>query len=160
MQQANELEKAVETLQYALRLSAVHPTCLLILGECYEALDQKTEALSCYRELFFWNASEGIPMNITESTYLIDLAYYVRSMGFSDRESEYWIPVYARVYGKMQAMHLLSQTQLQLTNQKIKEREIEAHINSSQKNKWQAVLLGSYLYIARVLPVYKTKSRK
>ncbi len=93
-----DFDKAIISLEKAMKRDSKSSEIIAELADCYFMIDKIRIAKVFFREAFFINA-QGINIDLLESDMICRLVNELKKKGYSGKELNEWIPVYAVLFG-------------------------------------------------------------
>jgi len=93
-----DFDRAIVSLEKAMKRNSRSSQILAELADCYYMVDKIRNAKVFFREAFFINP-QSIDLDLLEADIINKLVDEVKKKGYSGRELKEWIPVYAVIFG-------------------------------------------------------------
>jgi tetratricopeptide (TPR) repeat protein len=93
-----DYERAITSLEKALKRNSQSSPILAELADCYFMIDKIRNSKVFFREAFFINP-QLIDIDLLEADIIVKLVEEVKNRGYSGRELKEWLPVYAVIFG-------------------------------------------------------------
>ncbi len=93
-----DFDKAIVSLEKAMKRDSRSSEIIAELADCYFMVDKIKIAKVLFREAFFIDA-QRIDIDLLESDMICKLINELKNKGYSGKELKEWIPVYAVLFG-------------------------------------------------------------
>ncbi|MBI9100617.1 MAG: tetratricopeptide repeat protein [Spirochaetaceae bacterium] len=93
-----DYDRAITSLEKALKRNSQSSPILAELADCYFMIDKIRNAKVFFREAFFINP-QLVDIDLLEADIIVKLVEEVKNRGYSGRELKEWLPVYAVIFG-------------------------------------------------------------
>jgi tetratricopeptide (TPR) repeat protein len=140
-----DYERALASLEKAMKRNSRSPLILAELADCYFIVDKIRNAKVFFREAFFINA-QLVDIDLLEADIISKLVDELKSKGFSGKELKEWIPVYAVLYGVFNVKRELRPIEYGKLKQTIYSLKNEYH-DSEEKSLLMPKLINHYFWL-------------
>lgn len=93
-----DYDRAITSLEMAMRRNSRSSQVLAELADCYFMVDKIRNSKVFFREAFFINP-QSINLDLLEAEIISKLVDEVKKKGYSGQELKEWLPVYAVIFG-------------------------------------------------------------
>ena len=93
-----DYDRAIVSLEKAMKRNSRSSQILAELADCYFMVDKIRNAKVFFREAFFIDP-QSVNLDLLEADIIIKLVEEVKNKGYSGKELKEWIPVYAVIFG-------------------------------------------------------------
>lgn len=93
-----DYDRAIVSLEKAMKRNSKSAKILAELADCYFMVDKIRNSKVFFREAFFIDP-QSVDIELLESDIIIKLVDELKKKGFSGKELREWLPVYAVIYG-------------------------------------------------------------
>lgn len=93
-----DYDRAIASLEKAMKRNSRSSQILAELADCYFMIDKIRNAKVFFREAFFLDP-QSVDLNLLEAEIISRLVDEVKKKGYSGRELKEWLPVYAVIFG-------------------------------------------------------------
>ncbi len=93
-----DYDRAIVSLEKAMKSNSRSSLILAELADCYFMIDKIRNAKVFFREAFFIDP-QSVDLDLLEAEIISRLVDEVKKKGYSGRELKEWLPVYAVIYG-------------------------------------------------------------
>ena len=141
-----EYKKAKDTLLYVRKFKKKDARIFAYLGECFYFLKDEIKSIAYFREAFFINA-KMVDIDSVESPLIRNLVKKTMDNGFSGKEVNLWLPIYAEIENKFYVKRKLSGDELERLRKKIYHHEIECEVSHKSRNELEPILMNHYIFL-------------
>ena len=140
-----DYDRAIESLEKAMKRNSLSPKILAELADCYFIIDKIRNAKVFFREAFFINA-QMVDIDLLEADIICRLIDELKLKGYSGRELKEWIPVYAIIFGVFNVKRELRPIEYGKLKQTIYSLKNELH-DSEEKGLLVPKLINHYFWL-------------
>jgi len=140
-----DFDKAISTLEAAMKLEKTPPALFAELGDCYAMVNEIKASKIFFREAFYLGAQD-VDLVFLESSMIIRLLDKVRELGYDEAVMKEWVPVYGVLLGVFNVKRQLNMLELGELKQKI--INLKNDLQESDKDELMTPrLINSYIWL-------------
>jgi tetratricopeptide (TPR) repeat protein len=140
-----DLDKAEETLTYALKLSPGDVPVIAHLSDLYFLKNDLKRSKAYLRQAFFLNAEE-VPLEEMRSPLVKEIRLLTEQEGYRTHV-KLWMPVCATYMNILDVKHALTQEEVGLIEEECRNLEETYDQDKSQRDRLRPILVFKYLYL-------------
>ncbi len=142
----DEIDRAIETLEYARMFKKENSLLLSMLAEAYSRKGNEKRAKILFKEAFFYNP-ELIDFSLIKTDYILKLKNKLSKIFSDTKIIAFWLPVYAEIYKVFNVKRELTKEEIEklLVETEALEREID--VKRFSQKELEPKLLNRYFWI-------------
>lgn len=140
-----DFDRAIASLEKAMKRNSRSPLILAELADCYFMVDNIRNAKVFFREAFFINA-QLVDVDLLEADIISKIVDELKNRGYSGKELKEWIPVYAVIFGVFNVKRELRPIEYGKLKQKIYSLKNE-YQDSEEKSLLMPKLINHYFWL-------------
>ncbi len=142
----DEIDRAIETFEYARMFKKENSLLLSMLAEAYNRKGNFRRAKILFKEAFFY-APEQIDFGLIKADYILGLRAKLGKIFADKKLIAYWLPVYAEIYNILDVKRELAKAEIEKLLVEVESLEKEYEIKKFSNKELEPKLINKYFWI-------------